>query len=140
MGKRGPKKGDKNAGRPTAIDIEELRKFMELAPWTLEEVASNFDISEDAVIDNIKRYYNKTFPVYRNGRLVKTRSSLLRKALHRALVENSDKMLEHCLRELCGWGKDKADVVINNNLALTGPALDAKIDEYIKKRQRKQGS
>jgi hypothetical protein len=61
MGKRGPKKGAKNAGRPP-LELDETL-FIKYCKWggTLQTIADYFDCDMDTVNAWCKRKYGKTF-------------------------------------------------------------------------------
>lgn len=86
-------------GRPVkVIDPEELKSLMGLYP-SLEEVAGWFKCSPDTIEREIRKCYEMSFAEFRNRFMSRTKLSLKRVAIEKALSGN-EKMLIHCLRSL----------------------------------------
>lgn len=124
---RDQRKRKKPMGRPKAIeDIKKLEAFMSVYP-TLKSTATFFGVSPNTVERHIKLNYGTTFSEFRERFMLKTRHALVQKALHRALVDNSDRILEMCLKNVAGWDSAGSNVnleapVIQLQYNLDGPA------------------
>jgi len=78
MGKRGPKAGAENAGRPEInIDWNEFEKLC-ILQCTLVEIADWFGCSEDTIENKVKEEYGETFSETFNKKRSKGKISLRR--------------------------------------------------------------
>lgn len=94
-------------GRPSAdINIDQLKAFMANYP-TEESTALFFGTSSRTIRKRIRDEFDMTYLQFREKHMLHTRHNLIQKALHRALVQSSDRMLEMCLRNLNDWDKNR---------------------------------
>lgn len=93
----------KKMGRPKKeVDMKRLRAFMANYP-TEENTCLFFEISIKTLCKWIQKEEGLTFSKFREKYMIATRHMLVQKALHRATEQNSDRMLELCLKNLNGW-------------------------------------
>jgi lysyl-tRNA synthetase class II len=93
---------DRVGGRPPVIELKKLEAFMSVYP-TLETTARFFNTTTKTVERTIRRNYKATFVQFRERFITNLKHNLVQKALHRAMVEDSDRMLEICLKNVVGW-------------------------------------
>lgn len=110
--KRKPRGG--TIGQPAKItDLEMLKRSMRWRP-SLADVATLFACGVRTVQDTIRREFDMTFEEFRDMHMAETRRQLVEKALEMALdkVEPSERMLIHCLNNLCGWNSGNANSTV----------------------------
>lgn len=97
-----PNQTERVGGRPPAIDMKKLEAFMSVYP-TLETTAQFFGVTSRTIERHIKRSHKCGFVEFREKFISNLKHNLVQKALHRAMIENSDRMLEMCLKNVVGW-------------------------------------
>lgn len=96
-----PKK-NKGGRPPKILDMKKLAAFMANYP-TAENTALFFEISVKGLYRQIKKETGLSFDQFREKNLIQTRHTLVQKALFRAIQQDSDRMLELCLKNINGW-------------------------------------
>jgi hypothetical protein len=94
------------------IDLEELAKVASFH-LTLMEIADWFGCSSSAL--NYEPYKSVIKKAHNE-----TKQRLKQKALQRAIEESSDKMLQFCLTNYCGWSDKTTAVMETNNESGSG--------------------
>jgi 23S rRNA C2498 (ribose-2'-O)-methylase RlmM len=105
------------------VDIKKLERLMYMNP-ILDEVCYYFDTTADHIAELIDHNHGLTFAEFRNKFRFQLKKVLQDKAVHRALEENSDRMLEICLRNINGWdttNEQRQAAVINLQYNLDSP-------------------
>lgn len=92
----------KNGRHKKHADIDRLKAFMASYP-TEENTCLFFETSSKTLFRQIKKETGLTFVQFREKYMIHTRHTLIQKALHRATQQNSDRMLELCLKNINGW-------------------------------------
>jgi hypothetical protein len=77
---------------------------------TAEVTARFFDTGTQTLYRWIKRHYGLTFDEFRDKNLSQTKHTLVQKALDMALTHSNVRALELCLRNLCGWDAESAQM------------------------------
>lgn len=95
-----PPKRVARAKRPY-VDLKKLERLMFMNP-TMEEVTYFFDTSPEHISELTSLNYGYTFTEFRDKFRVHLKASLTDRAIKRAM-EGSDRMLENCLKHVCGW-------------------------------------
>lgn len=83
------------------VDLKKLERLMFMNP-TMEEVTYFFDTSPEHISELTSLNYGYTFTEFRAKFRVHLKASLTDRAIKRAM-EGSDRMLENCLKHICGW-------------------------------------
>lgn len=105
------------------VDIKKLERLMYMNP-ILDEVCYYFDTTPEHIAELIHLNHGLTFAEFRDKFRFHLKKALQDKAVHRALEENSDRMLEMCLRNINGWESGEASqgaTVINLRYNLDEP-------------------
>lgn len=90
-------------GRPKkTVDMDRLKAFMACYP-SEENAALFFDMHIKTLNMIIKRETGLTFAQFREKYVIHTKHTLVQMALHRALKDKSDRMLEMCLKNIAKW-------------------------------------
>lgn len=98
------KKTEPNTGRPPTFDedgLVKLKKLMLNYP-SLKDTACFFDCAVSTVEETIRKHYGMAFKQFRDIHMGHTRLRLKQVAIRRAEA-GSDRMLQFCLTNLCGW-------------------------------------
>ncbi len=96
----------KKMGRPTVFDtpkkLLKLKHLMRMYP-SLKDAACFFECDPSTIELTLKKNYDMQFREFRDLHMGHTRLTLKQTALTRAQKGGSDRMLQFCLTNLCGW-------------------------------------
>lgn len=83
-----------------------------------------FQVGDKTLYRYIKRNYGLTFDQFRERYMLQTRHALIQTALSKALQKGSDRMLELCLKNFCGWDGTGQTIAVSQPVIQLRYSLD----------------